>query len=260
MSAGNFPNGVPVPPIQSHALSVLVTGASRGIGLELVKQYSAAHRDNIVFAGVRHSTSTSPALHQLINSSYNIHLIELDVADADSIKRSAQSVLAVTDHIDVLFNNAGITNGPVPLMDITPEIMMSELATNAVGPLLVVQAYTPLLAASKCSPAKLINVSSALSSNKLAGVLGKSALFYAYGSSKAALNYMNSLFAINFPDVQFTVIHPGVVATNDAEAAFKAKAVTTEDCVKGIRHLVATTDLSHSGQFIDNITRQVIPF
>ena len=75
MSLKNF-DVVPVPVDNTSPLSVLVTGASRGIGLELVRQYAAANRGNKVFATAR-SPSSATGIKDLQAKYSNIHLVDM---------------------------------------------------------------------------------------------------------------------------------------------------------------------------------------
>ena len=258
MSIHGFPNGTPVPPPQSKPLTLLVTGASQGIGFELVKQYAASHPDNIVFATVRDPAGkTSAALHQLAKSAPNVHIVALDVSDEASIKASLPAVRQYTDKLDLLINNAAVFGaGPSTILDATRADLIDKFVTNAVGPFQVVQTYLPLLLASSASPPQVINVSTGLASNKLAAVFGKGVVFPSYGTSKAALNYVNTLMAECYDSIQFTTISPGFVRTS----VDMGQKVNAEDCVSGIRHLIATTGLKDSGLFLDNITGQQIPY
>ena len=258
MSILGFPDGVPVPPAQSKSLTLLITGASQGIGFELVKQYAASHSENLIFATVRDpSSDSSNALRQLAESVPGVHIIPLDVSDEASIKASVSAVRAWTDKLDLLINNAGISSaGPTTVSNSTRAEFVNMFLTNAVGPFQVLQSYVGLLRASSASPPQVINVSSGLGSNRLAAVFGKGAVFPAYGTSKAALNYINTVLAESYGEIQFTAISPGFVRTKQDNG----QKVSVQECVSGIRHLIATTGLKESGLFIDNITRQEIPF
>ena len=96
----------PVPKPQSSPLSILITGASRGLGLQFVQQYSQAHDKNIVFAGVRNPASATE-LNAFAALRSNVHIIPLDVDDEQSIRDSVKHVEKVIDRLDVLINNRG---------------------------------------------------------------------------------------------------------------------------------------------------------
>ena len=82
-----FSGPVPVVPEQPSPLSVLVTGASRGLGLELVRQYAAAHPSHVVLAGVR-QPSAAASLQAVAAAHTNVRIVPLDV-DSDASLHTA---------------------------------------------------------------------------------------------------------------------------------------------------------------------------
>jgi len=180
-----FNGVVPEPLAQTSPLTILITGASRGIGFELVRQYSEAYSDNVVIAAVR-DINKSEQLTTYSLSHPRVHIIPLDTSNPISIKESIKYLPSSVNHIDLLYNNAGIMLTPTPLSDITSSQLLDTYNTNVVGPLLVVQTYTDLLlskslpssslssslsSSSSSSPAKVINISSELGSSRLAGAV-----------------------------------------------------------------------------------------
>ena len=203
-----FTGAVPVPKAQTSPLSVVITGAARGIGYELVVQYAQAHKDNIVFAGVR---DTAGATLKPLSAYPNVHVVHLDVTDEASVRASAKEVERFTPHVDLLINNAGIF-GPLEASDplkTTVAQLESVFHTNVSGVLLTTQIYLPLLR--KSVIAKVANISSSLGSNAYANHFGP---VTAYGLSKAALNYLTTVFRYAEPKVTFLSIHPGWVQTD----------------------------------------------
>jgi len=250
-----FSGPVPVPKAQTSSLTILVTGAARGLGFELVTQYANAHKDNIIFAAVRKS---SDALSSLAKHNTNVHIVTLDQSDESSIRSSVKQVRAVSDHIDILINNAGIkgdAEAANPLKANTKQ-MTEVFVTNVVGPLSVVQSYLPLLQKSTKSP-RVINVSSGLGSNMYAGAMGE--VDFAYGVSKAALNYMNTSLRYVVKDVTFIAISPGWVET-DMGKSVGAPPTKISDSVSAIRYYISETKLEDSGNFLDVMTGKIIPF
>src|SRR2546423_988516 len=107
---------------------VLVTGASRGIGLEFVRQLLA--RGDQVFAACRHPDDAAQL--QALKSE-RLYPIALDVADAQSIESSYAAVRAHGDALDLLINNAGILfDEEDNLGSLTFENMLQVLRVNAV--------------------------------------------------------------------------------------------------------------------------------
>jgi len=108
----NFSGSVPTPLPQTSPLNILITGASRGIGFELVKQYSLAYKDNIIIAGVRDPKNINKELTLFASKHTNIHIIPLDVYNESSIKSSINYIPSEVKSIDILYNNAGIMGKP----------------------------------------------------------------------------------------------------------------------------------------------------
>jgi len=250
-----FSGAVPVPSAQSSPLSILVTGAARGIGLELVKQYAGAHKKNIVFAGVR-NVNNAKLVNEFAQSHPNVHVIPLDVSDESSIKASVKHVTSITDHVDVLLNNAGIIGADNNPSTITASDLLSVLSTNVVGPLLVVQSYLPLLQKSS-QPAKIISVSSSLGSNTHGYAFGKP--FISYGTSKAALNFLNTQLKHVYPNLVFISVHPGWVDTDMGNEAGKPP-TTVADSAQAIIYYTQQQTLANSGRYLDVTTGEELPF
>ena len=252
--AMTFKGPVPVPKPQTSPLTIIVTGAGRGIGHELVLQYAKAHKDNVVFAAVRDSKTKAV---QALSAYPNVHIVHLDVSDEASIRASVKEVERVTQHVDVLVNNAAVV-GDADSADpckVSGAAFNALMNTNVTGVLLTTQAYLPLLR--KSSAAKVINVSSVLGSNAHANDFGR--VFVAYGLSKAALNYLTTAFRHSEPQIAFLAIHPGWVQTDMGSAAGSPPTLTT-DSVSAIRYYIAEKGLSHSGDFLDTMTGDIIPF
>ncbi len=125
----------------------LVTGASRGLGREVARRLAEA--GYTVVAGVRDPAKLTPLP--------GVEVLQLDVADAASIAVAAGLVRSHHGHLDVLVNNAGILlDGSTNLLVQDPDILRRSLETNAIGPLLLVQAFVPLMA----KGGRIVNVSS----------------------------------------------------------------------------------------------------
>jgi NAD(P)-dependent dehydrogenase (short-subunit alcohol dehydrogenase family) len=250
-----FSGPVPVPEPQTSPLSILITGASRGLGYEAVVQYAKAHKDNVVIAGVR---DTSSAALKALSAYPNVHVVQLDVSKEDSIRASVKETSRYVKAVDVLINNAGIygaleAGDPVK---VTSAQFQEVFTSNVLGPLLTTQAYLPLLRLS--SAPKVVSVSSALGSNAFANAFGAPTV--SYGLSKAALNYLNTAFRYAEPNVTFLSIHPGWVATDMGKASGGAPPTTTPDSVQAIRYYIAEKTIKNTGEFLDCMTGNTIPY
>ena len=152
---------------------VVVTGANRGLGLELTRQLLAAG-DEVV------ATARQPKQAEELNKVWSDGgrrgaVVRLDVADPAEVAAAALQIGERFDAVDLLINNAGdlvapraSRSGPAPARWPTcgPEPVLEVLRVNAVGPILVTQALAPRLAAA--GRAVVVNLSSGLGS--LAGV------------------------------------------------------------------------------------------
>jgi NAD(P)-dependent dehydrogenase (short-subunit alcohol dehydrogenase family) len=183
----------------------LVTGANRGIGLEVVRQL--ATRGLRVFLGCRVLSTGQTALRQLSPTSGTVEAIELDVANSDSVTRATRALKEKTDYLDVLVNNAGILlDDDMPVMKTTEEIFMKTLKTNTWGSLQVTQSFVPFLRRSK--DPRIVNVSSGAGSLEKMGDYAP-----AYSISKAALNAVTRQLAAGLPGMRINSVDPGWVRT-----------------------------------------------
>jgi NAD(P)-dependent dehydrogenase (short-subunit alcohol dehydrogenase family) len=216
--------------------NVAITGAGRGIALELTKQHLDA--GDRVFALVRNPDGAADLNAMTAASGGNLTVHQMDVGDDASVSTGAAST--GTDAIDILYNVAGVT-GPM-----TPELeganwdeWQDTFNIMIAGPLRVMQAFLPRLG----NGAKVMNISSQLAASTWA--YGG---FYAYGAAKAGLNRMMRSVAIDVKDRGIIVglIHPGWVQTDmggpDAE-------ITPLQSASGIRSTAASWTLDESGDF-----------
>ncbi len=129
-------------------MRVLVTGAGRGLGLEFVRQLLSGGHE--VFATARDPDGFA-ALAALGSPERQRH-VSLDVADPDSITAARAAVGALTESLDLLINNAGVSSKGLPpglenqrFGALEPDGLLRMLRVNALGPLLVTQAFADLL-------------------------------------------------------------------------------------------------------------------
>jgi NAD(P)-dependent dehydrogenase (short-subunit alcohol dehydrogenase family) len=180
-----------------------IAGASRGIGLEFVKQL--LQRPNaIVFAGVR---NPSPLESQFPSRPPNLRILKCDVTSDDDVSACAQAVVqSEFKRVDVLINNAGIDNF-LPIRTTSPEQLLYVLGTNLVAPLRIMKAFIPLI--EKSSIKKVICMSSDFGSI----AMNDRKEFGAYNVSKAGLNQLVVQFKNEYADERITFIpmHPGYV-------------------------------------------------
>ncbi|KZV88168.1 NAD(P)-binding protein [Exidia glandulosa HHB12029] len=185
----------------------LVTGTSRGIGLELVRQL-AAKDANTVIATCR-SPSSAAALGELASAHKNLHVIPLDITSEESIREAFEAVkglLGPSGSIDYLINNAGIGSGET-IVDATPAEMERQFRTHVIGPMLVFRTFLPLVEAG--SRKVVVNVTSGLASIGL-DIGPKNA---SYSIAKAGMNMLTYKTARQYPHITIFVMDPGWVKT-----------------------------------------------
>ena len=125
--------------------SIIVTGANRGLGLELVRQLLAlSPAPKYVIATTRQAVNEE--LDKLKSKNTSLHVLQFNANDYSKYDEFvAQIGRIVGDYgVDTLINNAGIAL-PDNLNDTTPEKMLTNFKVNTVSPLMLTKALLPLL-------------------------------------------------------------------------------------------------------------------
>jgi NAD(P)-dependent dehydrogenase (short-subunit alcohol dehydrogenase family) len=197
------------PVAETYVPTVLVTGANRGIGLELARQYAARGWRVI---GTARKPAEATELAAIATASDGRLVIEaLDVMDHAAIDALAKKYEG--QPVDILFNNAGVTGGGENQQfarNMKWELFDVVYRTNVVGPLKMAEAFLPNLLAGQQK--KISNVSSSQ------GSIGstKNSILYIYRSSKAALNMVmvNLANQLKTKGIAVALIDPGPVDTD----------------------------------------------
>lgn len=201
----------------THAKLALVTGATRGIGLETVRQL--AQQDVHVLLAGRDLAKATAAAEELKSQGMSVDPIALDVTDAASIAAAAAHVRDTHGRLDILVNNAGIMidDWSAPPSAQSLDIWRTTFDTNVFGVVAVTQAFLPLLHASAAG--RIVNLSSLLGSNT-AHADPASPIYNvkppAYDVSKSAVNAWTVHLAHELKDtsVKVNAVHPGSVVTD----------------------------------------------
>lgn len=194
----------------------LVTGANKGIGLEVARRLAEAGM--VVWLGARDTATGEAAAASLRDTGGDVRAIRLDLLDPASIEEAAARIEQRDGRLDILVNNAGISDPG----DGTPgktqmDAVRRIFDTNFFGTLAVTQAMLPLLRRS--TAARVINQSSDLGSLALQGNADWKFAFVkslGYSASKAALNMLTVQLAAELKDEGILVnsVNPGATATD----------------------------------------------
>ena len=188
----------------------LITGANKGIGLEIARQLGK--QGIVVILGSRDPQRGQIAADTLKAEGIDAHTVTLEVTDAADREAALMFLQEQFGRLDILVNNAGV------LLDaegITPEVLSRTYDANVIAPFFLTETLLPLL---KAAPAgRVVHHSSLLGSLATnASGLPAAWMLPAYNSSKAALNMLGVIQAANLKDthVKVNIAHPGSVKTD----------------------------------------------
>lgn len=190
----------------------LVTGANRGIGLEIVRQL--ARQGIIAVIGARSREKGEAAAESLMSEGLEAPVVTLDVTAPDAILGAIGEVVRLYGRLDVLVNNAAILidepgGFDASVFELTGETARKTFETNVLGPLRMTQAAVPLMR--EHGYGRIVNISSG------AGQLSDMrAGFPAYRMSKAALNALTRISAdeVAGAGIKVNAACPGWVKTD----------------------------------------------
>ena len=219
--------------------TVMIVGATRGIGLELTKQYS--EDGNKVIACARDMNAASQ-LDELASGSENIRIEELDIAEALSIESAASRI--GKDSIDSIIIVAGYVGG-MPENQTIDNIDIDEwhrtLNINTIGPLLVARAFKENLSSSGNGNLMILSSQLAASTWPMGGM-------YVYSTTKAAVSKVGQILALDWAEdpIIVSIMHPGWVQTDMGGPAAE---ITAEESASGIRNVISGLKKEDSGNF-----------
>jgi NAD(P)-dependent dehydrogenase (short-subunit alcohol dehydrogenase family) len=189
----------------------LVTGANKGLGLEIVKQL--AQKGYTVLLAAREDKAKEPAA-TLAAEGLDVVPVRLDVTRLQDITNVAAMIEDKFGKLDVLVNNAGVM---AEAKESTAEELRATYEANVIGPFELTRRLLPLLKKSKAG--RIVNQSSILGSleTMASGAGGASGfLFAGYSSSKAALNMLTVILSeqLKGTNIKVNAAHPGWVKTD----------------------------------------------
>ena len=213
--------------------TIVITGASRGIGQELARAYARA--GDAVIAGMRKLNSA-----HALQSTDGVQAAQIDVADAASVEAFRRDL--ADRPVDILINNAGVAGGErQSLRDMDYDAWREALEVNTLAPFRLTTALLPNL--EKAQRAKVITLTSQM------GSLHRNSVgHFAYRSSKAAANKVMQVMAWELRDRGIIVcpMHPGWVRT---DMGGPEADVSVEESVKGLMATIDRLEIADSGRF-----------
>ena len=219
--------------------NIMIVGATRGIGLELTKQY--AEEGNSVIACAR-DTGSASLLDELASGSDNITIEQLDVSNPSSIEEASNKIGDTA--IDTVIIVAGAVGG-MPENQSIDNIDIEEwhrtLDTNTIGPLLVAKAFKDNLVSSGDGNLMILSSQLGASTWPMGGM-------YIYSTTKAAVGKAGKILSLDWAEepIIVSIMHPGWVQTDMGGPTAE---ITAEESASGIRNVINGLTKEDSGNF-----------
>jgi len=236
----------------------LVQGASRGLGLSLVR--ILANRSSNVIA-----TCRNPGQAEELQRIPNVEILQVDVTNENHIIHAAEHVKQKYGKLELLINNAGLLHpsrkGETRLSDVNFEDMQTLFNINAAGPLMVARYFAPLLQKGEGSigagghKGMLVNITAragSIEDNKLGG-------WYGYRMAKCALNMANKSLSAELGrgrnKVTCLILNSGVVLTDLSRPYHKSvpkdHLLTSDQSASKLMEIIDKTTNNETGHFYD---------
>jgi NAD(P)-dependent dehydrogenase (short-subunit alcohol dehydrogenase family) len=219
--------------------TIMIVGATRGIGLELTKQY--AKEGNQVIACAR-DTGNASLLDEAVSGSDNITIEQLDIADPGSIESASSRIgESIIDSVIIVAGSVGGMPDNQSIDNIDIAEWHNTLNTNTVGPLLVAKAFKSNLAASGKGNLMILSSQLAASTWPMGGM-------YIYSTTKAAVSKVGQILALDWAEdpIIVSIMHPGWVQTDMGGPTAE---ITAEESASGIRNVISGLTKEDSGNF-----------
>jgi NAD(P)-dependent dehydrogenase (short-subunit alcohol dehydrogenase family) len=236
--------------------SVLITGANRGLGLNMVKHIlnSSTVPKHIIATCRSLKAENALELQKLAEKHSNIHVLEMDMADVSG-PRLPELVKQVSDIVqesglNLLVNNAGMNTKDI-FDEVSADSLRSTFDVNTVAPFLITRAFRPLLKraaeikeSSEQPEAAVVNISSIMGS--ICNCTSGNQL--AYKVSKTALNMVTKAVSGEFAGDSITVVsvHPGWVKT---DMGGSSAPLSVDESVASVIKVISSLQKSHTGSF-----------
>lgn len=237
--------------------NVLVTGASSGIGLALVRELVDNHQVGRVHAVARSASVNEALLALQSRGDEKLTLVDADITKESDLARLA-AILPPGDALHLLINAAGVLHGN----GLAPEKAIEQTSRDSFEQVFALNAFAPLLLAKALLPKLCRNQAAVFASlSARVGSIGdnRAGGWYAYRASKAAQNQLLKTFSIEWkrrnPLGICLMLHPGTVDT-PLSAPFQSKVppaqlFDTACAAKQLLRVIAGSTPVDSGRFMD---------
>lgn len=210
--------------------NVVITGAGRGIGLELTRKL-VGRGDNVVAVCRTSTPELEDIADQIISG--------VDVTDHEAVEQLATPVYEFLGSVDLLINNAGVFENE-RLGKIEYDQIRYQFEVNSIAPLHMAEVLLPMMK----EGSKIANITSRMGSMADNGSGG----YYGYRASKAALNAFGKSMAMDLKSkgVAVALLHPGFVQTRMVNFSGD---ITAEQSAAGLLERIDHLSIENSGGF-----------
>lgn len=233
--------------------TVLITGASRGIGAEIARQF-ALNSYNVAINYNKSTTSAELLKDEIIKNGGKAEIFKADVSNYTEVKAMVEAVYSIFGFIDILVNNAGISQ-QILFTDITPEIWANMLNTNLTSVYNCCNAVLPKMISEH--KGNIINIAS------MWGETGGSCEVH-YSTAKAGVIGLTKALAkeVGLSNIRVNCVSPGVIMT-DMMSTFTQETLDSLKEETPLNKLGSSLDIANAVLFLADdkssfITGQVL--
>ncbi|HFU4122802.1 TPA: SDR family NAD(P)-dependent oxidoreductase [Streptococcus suis] len=223
--------------------TVLITGASSGIGRAMAQTF-AANGDKLILLGRRLERLEALKSELEAQFSIDVWVYQLDVTQIEAVKEVSSLILAQHGSIDILINNAGLALGLEPYQDSKLDDSLIMIDTNVRGLLAVTRQFLPKMV--KKNQGHIINIGSTAGIYAYAGAA-------VYAATKAAVRFISDGIRIDTmaSNIKVTTLQPGIVETDFSQVRFKGDQERAKSVYAGVEALQAE-DIANCALFVVN--------
>ena len=220
--------------------TIMITGASRGLGLEFARQFYSEECRVI-------ATCRNPKKANELNSIGDIDVHSLDVTDDKSVANLADKLRG--ENIDILINNAGVIGQRDGFGRLDYDIWAETMDTNVFGPMRVAEAFRDNVMNSEKK--QMIFITS-----RMGSITEAVPNAYVYRSSKAALNMAVKCLSVELEQQGLIAVlfHPGHVQT---DMGGQAAPVTPQKSIEGMKNQIVALTHDDNGRFLSYDGQQI---